>query len=139
MEIVTVRNVFLGTIPPPEKLYPKVKQLFEIYGPLKCARTGRSLFDNEAWKQSKNILKSIHEGQVSDPPGFSFYVHMRKDRDGLPLYRCCRGTNSLEGGIHQNIIRKFGSFGASPELTDAVLADYRLRHNIDVGAIIYRQ
>lgn len=64
---------------------------------------------------------------------------MRKDRDGLPLYRCCRGTNSLEGGIHQNIIRKFGSFGASPELTDAVLADYRLRHNIDVGAIIYKQ
>ncbi|KAG2224491.1 hypothetical protein INT45_010557, partial [Circinella minor] len=123
------------TIPPPEKLYPKVKQLFEIYGPLKCARTGRSLFDNEAWKQSKNILKSIHEGQVSDPPGFSFYFHMRKDRDGLPLYRCCRGTNSLEGGIHQNIIRKFGSFGASPELTDAVLADYRLRHNIDVGTI----
>ena len=106
--------------------------MFETYGPLKCARTGRPLFDNEAWKQSKNVLSSIHEGHVSDPPGYSFYFKMGQDRDGLILYRCCRGTNSLEGGIHQNVIRKFGSFGASPALADAVLADYRLRHNIDV-------
>lgn len=101
---------------------------------MKCARTGRPLFDNEAWKQSKNVLKSIHEGHVSDPPGFSFYYLMGKDRDGLPLYRCSRGTNSLEGGVHQNIIRKFGWFDASPQLADAALPVYRLRHNIDVSS-----
>ncbi|KAG2203816.1 hypothetical protein INT45_001097, partial [Circinella minor] len=60
---------------------------------------------------------------------------MGNDRDGLPLYRCCRGTNSLEGGIYQNVIHKFGSFGASPALADGVLADYQLRHNIDVGTM----
>ena len=57
---------------------------------------------------------------------------MGVDKNNLPMYRCSRGTNSLEGGVHQNIIRKFGSFGAGPHMTDCMLADYRLRHNIDV-------
>ena len=39
----------------------------------------------------------------------------------------------MEGGVHQNLVRKFGSFGAGPELADTMLAEYRLRHNIDVG------
>ncbi|KAG2215456.1 hypothetical protein INT45_014292 [Circinella minor] len=29
-----------------------------------------------------------------------------------------RGTNSLEGGVHQNTIRKLGSFGTRPHMTD---------------------
>ena len=69
------RTRLLGTIPPPETLFWS-KKAFEMYGPLKCARTGRALFDNEAWKQSKNVLKSIHKGLVSDPPGSSFYFCM---------------------------------------------------------------
>ncbi|KAI9484349.1 hypothetical protein BDB00DRAFT_878931 [Zychaea mexicana] len=122
-------------IPPAETLYFIIKQLFESYGPIKCARAGRPLFDNEAWQQARNVLTTIHHGYVSDPPGMSFYYLMRYDKNGLPLYRCCRGTTSLEGSIHQNVIRKFGSFGASPQLADAVLVDYRLRHNIDVGTM----
>lgn len=93
------------------------------------------MFDNENWRQAKNVLKTIHLGHVSDPPGIPFYFSQGKDKDGLTVYRCSHGTNSLEGGIHQNIIRKFGSFGASPELADAVLADYRLHHNIDVSIL----
>ncbi|KAG2191722.1 hypothetical protein INT47_004709 [Mucor saturninus] len=50
-------------------------------------------------------------------------------------FKCVRGTNSLEGGVHQNIIRKFGSLGAEPELTDCALTEYRLRHNTDAGAL----
>ncbi|KAG2216107.1 hypothetical protein INT45_001911 [Circinella minor] len=45
------------------------------------------------------------------------------------------GISTSQGGIHQNVIRKFGSFGASPALADAVLADYRLHHNINVGTM----
>ena len=56
-----INNSYVGAVPPPEILYPVVKTLFELYGPLKCSRTGRPLFDNEAWKQSKNGLSSIHE------------------------------------------------------------------------------
>lgn len=33
------------------------------------------------------------------------------------------------------IIPKFGSFGAGPELADLVLAEYRLRHNMNVGTL----
>ena len=58
-----------------------------------------------------------------------------KDKFCLTLYRCVRGTNSLQGGVHQNLIRKFGSFGAGPELANAMLTEYRLRHNIDEGTV----
>ncbi|KAG2226950.1 hypothetical protein INT45_010229 [Circinella minor] len=30
---------------------------------------------------------------------------MSNDRDGLPLYRCYRGTNSLEGTLGSNLLR----------------------------------
>lgn len=40
----------------------------------------------------------------------------------------------MEGVVHQNLICKFVSFGAGPELAYAMLAKYRLRHNLDVGA-----
>lgn len=39
----------------------------------------------------------------------------------------------MEGGVHQNLIRKFGFFGAGPELASAMLVEYRLRHNFVVG------
>ncbi|KAI9488288.1 hypothetical protein BDB00DRAFT_877589 [Zychaea mexicana] len=122
-------------VPPPEELYPTVKKLFETYGPLICARTGRPLFDYDNWRQAKNVLTIIHQGHVSDPPGIPFYFVKGKDKDGLTLYRCTRGTNSLEGGIHQNLIRSFGSFGASVELVESALADYRLRHNTNAGSL----
>ncbi|KAI7855375.1 hypothetical protein BDC45DRAFT_90850 [Circinella umbellata] len=122
-------------VPPPEELYPLIKKLFETYGPLRCARTERPLFDFENWRQAKNVLSTIHLGHVSDSPNIRFYFVRGRDKDGLTLYRCSRGTNSLEGGIHQNLIRSIGAFGASVEYVDALLADYRLKHNIDVGML----
>jgi hypothetical protein len=52
---------------------------------------------------------------------------------GLPIYRCIRGTNSLEGGVHQNVIRFFGSFNAIPRFADSLLAVYRHMHNLKIG------
>ncbi|KAG2206970.1 hypothetical protein INT47_008439 [Mucor saturninus] len=102
-------------IPPPNQLLPAVKLLFDHYGPLPCAKTGSPLFDQECKKITKKILKSIELGHVSDiengPPG-----------------------TSLVEGYHQVIIRKFSPIKAGPRLTDSVLADYRLYHNIEVGA-----
>jgi len=123
-------------VPPPAVLHQIVKDLFEAYGTIICSNTGLPLFDDSTKQRAENVLKAIAAGHVSDPPGISFYFEMGKDKAGLPLYRCSRGTNSVEGGIHQNIIRKFGSFGASPHLADCVLADYRLRHNIDVSSVV---
>ena len=120
------------TVPQPEDLYPVVQNLFAEYGPLECDTTKKPLFDHETWKQARNVLKAIRMGEVSDPPEIPLYFEMGVDKNNLPMYRCSRGTNSLEGGVHQNIIRKFGSFGAGPHMTNCMLADYRLRHNIDV-------
>ena len=55
------------------------------------------------------------------------------DCDGLPYYRCIRGTNSIEGGIHMAIRRACGSLRASPELSDALLCNIQHHRNATVG------
>jgi hypothetical protein len=75
-------------------------------------------------------------GHVSDPIGIPLYYKIKNDANGLPIYRCARGTNAVEGDVHMNIFKKFGSYNASPELAEACLADYRLRHNINVYILI---
>jgi len=55
------------------------------------------------------------------------------DKNGLSLYHCIRGTNSVEGAIHNPIRRSFASFNASIELADSLIADFRHRHNLNVG------
>ncbi|KAG2212586.1 hypothetical protein INT47_000562 [Mucor saturninus] len=117
-------------VPSPNVLLPVVDNLFNVYGHIKCTVTGFPLFDRHGWKQAKAVLEAIRKGHVSDPPGISFYYLVKRDSRGLPVYRCTRGTNSVEGGINQNIIRKFSSFNAGPFLADCALADCRLRHNI---------
>lgn len=119
-------------VPSPDELYSIVKQLFDTLGPLPCNTTNRPLFDKQSKKYADNVLKYIQTGYVSDPDGIPLYFKVRVDCYGLPIYRCARGTNSVEGSVHQNIIRKFGSFNTSADLADCALADYRLRHNTDV-------
>jgi hypothetical protein len=119
-------------VPPPNVLCLIVETLFEQYGPLPCETTGLPLFDNECKRIANNILESIRLGHISDLPDVALYHYDGKDANGLNLYRCSRGTNSVEGGVHQNVIRKLGSFNASPMLIDCALADFRLKHNTDV-------
>ncbi|KAF9218760.1 hypothetical protein BS17DRAFT_822460 [Gyrodon lividus] len=64
-----------------------------MYGPLKDAMTGESVFNNKAWDMTKNILKHIFKGYYSDPPDVALYFAVRKDSNGLTLYHCCHGTN----------------------------------------------
>ncbi|KAG2220365.1 hypothetical protein INT45_010751 [Circinella minor] len=56
-------------IPREKDLYPVVKKVFDTYVYLGCAKTGRTLFDDEAWRQSENVLNTIQLGHVSGPPG----------------------------------------------------------------------
>lgn len=72
---------------------------------------------------------------MSDPPGVSLYVFEGTDEAGLNLYHNERGTNSVEGAVHTHIIRKFGSLNASPPLADALVADFRHRHNTEMDAV----
>lgn len=122
-------------IPPPTELVTALEKLFSTYGPLKCASSGMPLFDTAAVKISKNIVELARLGHISDlVDGPPLYTKIGVDKNGLNLYRCSRGTSSIEGGVHANIIRKFTSYSAGPKLTDMMLADYRLYHNLDTGS-----
>lgn len=53
----------------PDVLLPLLKFLFLSYGPLKCAKSGKALFDKKSWDQAAAVLKTVQLGHVSDPPG----------------------------------------------------------------------
>ena len=52
---------------------------------------------------------------------------------GLPVYRCIRGTNAIEG-LHQKIRQLIRGFNISPRFVNAVLHEFihRLNHDTDV-------
>jgi hypothetical protein len=120
-------------IPPPEILLPRVKLVFQTYGPLCDAVTHQPLFNDVSWEKARCILENIRLGYYSDPPGVALYTAQGKDMDGLTLYKCLRGTNHVEGGVHQNIAKRFGSYNASPRFAVNLLRDYCLTHNLRVS------
>ncbi|TFK55407.1 hypothetical protein OE88DRAFT_1804266 [Heliocybe sulcata] len=122
-------------VPPPEILLPRVRDVLQKFGPLKDSTTGQPLFNDKAWDICTNVLENIRRGYYSDPPGIQLYFTRGQDKYGLMQYKCCRGTNAVEGGVHQNVIRWFGSFNAAPEFALQLLRDYRLYHNLRVGTL----
>ncbi|KAI7853847.1 hypothetical protein BDC45DRAFT_569823 [Circinella umbellata] len=106
-------------VPPADEFGLVVQELFDEYGSLICVKTGRTLFDKNAWKQADSMIEAIYEGQISDHSDVPLYYKIGFNKKaGLPIYRCCRGTNSLKGGVHQNIIRAIGSNGAASHAAD---------------------
>jgi hypothetical protein len=122
-------------VPPPEELLPRVSRVIQVYGPLKDAKTGLPLFNDKAWEIAENVLENIRRGYYSDPPNIKLYFNQGLDKYGLMRYKCFRGTSSIEGGVHQNIIRWFGAFNAGPEFALELLRDYCLYHNLKVCVI----
>jgi hypothetical protein len=121
------------TIPPPHILYPLIRKVFLTYGPIQDRKSKQRLFsgDNQ-WHAAKNILDLIRKGFVSDPPGISLYTQIGVDKKagGLPIYRCARGTNATEGGVHTHIRSRLPKFGVSIRHVQASLLDFTLRHNL---------
>ena len=81
------------------------------------------------------MLHDVKKGWVSDPHNIPLYTFESQDKYGLVIYHCIRGTNSVEGSVHNPIRRNFASLNASPELADALIADFCHRHNYDVGSV----
>ncbi|KAJ7153309.1 hypothetical protein C8R46DRAFT_1357190 [Mycena filopes] len=123
-------------IPPPDILVSALTALFDGWKDIVCSinptKNGQ-LFSEEARHQAENFLKSAQDGFLSDPPGYALYYKLGVDKDGLVCYRCVRGTNSVEGGVHMPLRRAFGSLRASPELTDVLLCNLRNRRNTKIG------
>lgn len=119
--------------PAPHVMHARVSAVFQAYGPLKDCKTGQPVFNEAAWNLAENTLENIRNGYYSDPPGIQLYMVIGQDKDGLTKYTCLRGTNSVEGGIHQNIRFRFGSYNASPRFAVCLLGDYVLNHNLVVS------
>ncbi len=112
-----------------------LKELFESWANVVCKVTGQKLFTMESHQKSQSILLEVKKGWISDPIGISVYHLEGVDKYGLNIYHCIRGTNSVEGSVHNPIQRSFASMNASPELADALIADFQHRHNVDCGSI----
>ena len=101
---------------------------------LPCARTGLPLFDKLSKARAQNVLQAIADGHVSDPPGVCHFIfRLARINIIFHLFRCSRGTNSVEGGNPPKYNSKVRIFWCEPSLTDSVMANYRLRHNVDVN------
>jgi len=122
-------------VPPPDIVCHALETLFSCWQDVPCALDPErgTLFNKAARNEAKNILQTARLGFISDPPGIPLYYKMGVDRNGLPYYRCVRGTNSIEGGVHMPLRRTFGSLNASPQLTDALLCNIRHRRNTTIG------
>jgi len=79
----------------------------------KCSITGDALFDAETWQKAKRVLHDVKKGWVSDPYNVSLYTFENWDKHGLVIYHCIRGTNSVEGSVHNPIRRNFASLNAT--------------------------
>lgn len=123
-------------VPPPEILLPRVSAVIKTFGSLKDATTKQPLFNERACEITQNILENVRRGYYSDPPNVQLYYETGHDKHGLTLYRCCRGTNDVEGGIHQNLIRRFTSFNISPRHAVNLLLDYVTCHNMQVNSFV---
>jgi hypothetical protein len=124
-------------IPPPEQLYPLVKDVYAAFGSLLDAKTKQPLFNSRAWKDAGNVLKAIKAGFLSDPPGIPLYFQIGVDKrhGNLPIYRCARGTNNAEGGVHHSGRRHLPISGVSARHASTRLRDFVLMHNLVVGTL----
>lgn len=122
------------TVPHPDVIVPRLEKLFKEFGGILDASTKQSLFSAATWKAAGQVIQTVKEGWVTDPVGVPLYVLRRYDKNNLPLWLCCRGTNSNEGSVHQKLVKNFlGMKGASAELISFALLEWVGRHNQRAG------
>jgi hypothetical protein len=112
---------------------PLVWKVFETFGPLKDSETQKPLFNAMAWKTTKGVMKAIKHGFVSNPSVIALYHKVGYDKNGLPLYHCCHGTNSAEGGVHRPIRDSMPKSGVSLKHAVMCLKSFCLVHNLKVS------
>lgn len=85
------------------RLVPPANVLLERFD--KVIKEFRNCVDNDsrevllrpkAMNKVRQLRKHIVAGCLSDPDGVAMYYAVGKTKDGLPDYRCVRGTNDVE-------------------------------------------
>lgn len=109
------RWIFLRTrrhVPKPSILLPLMENLINTF--TKTDQSGLSLFvdpvtlaplfNPKSVKEFKELLPHVKHGCLSDPKNIPLYYEKKIcSHSGLMIYRCVRGTSSLEGAIHQKV------------------------------------
>jgi len=90
-------------IPDENLLHCILEKFFDAWSPVKCSVTQQPLFTIDSWKKVKSVLHDTKKGWISDPQRIPLYTFIGHDQHGLLLYHCIRGTNSVEGGVHNPI------------------------------------
>ena len=122
-------------VPPPSILYWRVRAVFALYGNVVDSKTNKPLFNAEAWKKAKGVLREILLGYYSDPPGMEMYTKklskdgsVKKNKYGMELIECMRGTNRTEA-YHKNLAVTFNAWHTGIEMSDALLMESMHRYN----------
>lgn len=125
------RKAIRRVIPEPEELAKRFAQWVETFKHAIDEKTGTPLFTSNCNKAIQQAAKDIINNHLSDPPQVPLYAKLSKSKHGLQLYRCFRGTSSLEGGVHRQIHRKLGNYNHGIKSMDSFLLEFRLRHNLE--------
>ena len=117
-------------IPSPLTLMSRFMEVIRIFAHQRDSESNLPLFSGKTFKSAESMLEHIASGCLSDPPGEPLYFVRKFDEKArLNIYRCVRGTNSVEGSIHQKLLDKCATYNASPQFGDALMAAFRHRHN----------
>jgi hypothetical protein len=118
-------------------MYYRVRAVMVTFGSRVDSKTSKPLFNKDAWGKAKNLFKEILLGFYSDPPGINFYRfeidkngEVKKDRSGMELLKCGRGTSLTEAAHHLYNITFKHLVGI--ELGDTLFRERRHRQNVDI-------
>mmetsp|Transcript_20653 Transcript_20653/g.53367 ORF Transcript_20653/g.53367 Transcript_20653/m.53367 type:complete len:561 (-) Transcript_20653:90-1772(-) len=117
------------SIPPPDELEARLIKVIKLCATVKDAATGSMLFSKQTWTVAENLLEHIRLGCLSDCPDTVYYYLVGHTKDGLPKYRCARGTSHLEG-YHHHLKELAAQHQMTPKLYIAMLRVFNYRWNI---------
>jgi hypothetical protein len=108
-----------------------VSTCFTSFKDIHWLTKGKSIlfFSDSANEMAEQLLETIRHGFLSDPKGLSLYFEMGHDRDGLFLYWCIQGTNSVEGSLHMPLQCFFRASLALTEGAEALLVNLIYQRN----------
>ena len=109
-------------------MHSHVQMVFEMFNRIEPFNE-ISLFRNNGLSEQEKFLQHASKGCFSDPAGMTMHIESSRDEDGLPLYRCIRGTNAAEGN-HRLIRRAFNAMNLGSECMELLVLSFITRHNI---------
>ncbi|KAJ3412203.1 hypothetical protein HDV05_001113 [Chytridiales sp. JEL 0842] len=84
----------------------------------------------------ESLRVHIKKNCLSDVPNVAMYFTDGETADGIPKYRCIRGTNIIEG-YHRHLRKIFHHHAGSPKLLHHLLLEFNYRWNLKM-ALKYR-